>query len=112
MALIQNVPIMNGKINASYWKITVVTVDRSKLCLNVSMSLFLEKDASDITCSQFLRKDYFFSSDKTSLSGDVTALAYVNIKAYSSTMIASGNNPDGSAIMVMRDPVIGTAQDG
>lgn len=80
MALQKEKQLLNGT-TGNYWKITSVTADKVKNKLQVVISLFISKEASDEGKLPLQAKHSFVSDfTKEQLAGDLTLLGYNLIK--------------------------------
>jgi hypothetical protein len=81
MALSKAKTASNGA-SGSYWKVTSIKVDKQAMTLSCSLSLFLSQAVADTSAGANLGvvKYYTFPITKANLVGDLTALAYLQIK--------------------------------
>lgn len=85
MALDISITSTDTGISGNYLKITRAVVDKQALTLSIELSLFTDNSYSDKEPVIKGFKNYRFSSDKTSLAGNIIALGY--------TLILAANDP-------------------
>ncbi len=80
MALKKTVEQASG-VSGEYWKITSINVDKKRMQLVVTISLFKDKAAADSDKASLNRVGFTFPVVKDELDSDLFALGYEKIKA-------------------------------
>lgn len=88
MAIQKNKTLRTG-VTGNYWKITHESYDRLAGTLSLTISLFLNKSASDAGASPLpCSKTFKVPVTKEEMTEDRTAMGYIKIKEKAATVVA------------------------